>query len=224
MTTTQATNNKTPLALQEAQQSAHNLSGVNTARFNPSPSFRARSSAVPPPAPDPNTSEDYDVVKLERQEQYLHARVECNNETSSVHAPTFVNKLIFQLRKGGPSVHILPFNLGTFKSSDIIGHGKHLPTDAEQFKTWVVNMSTWKTKVIFSLRISTIDLDRVKTVVFAWCKQTSSYVKFINFRSMRIFGPDWFYGLSPYLHNRNNFEAYTFSIRHQGYGALSPSI
>ena len=199
------------ISLNEAQRSAHNLTGVNSAKFNPGPTFRERSALVPPPAPsDTQQNENYDVVTLNRQEQYLHTRIEAKGEANAVHAPKFVEKLIFQLRKGDPPVHILPYDLGTFKSTDIVGYEKNLPTEPEKFKIWVMNMSTWKSKVIFSIRISTIDLDRVKTVIFSWCHKTSSYVKFIGFRSQRSFSPGWIYGLSPYLHNRDNFHAYIY--------------
>ena len=73
--TTNPNNSNNP-ALNEAQKQAHNLTGVNGSQFNPSPSFRERSNTVPPPAPD-ETSQDetYDVIALNRQEQYLHARI-----------------------------------------------------------------------------------------------------------------------------------------------------
>ena len=129
--TTNPNNSNNP-ALNEAQKQAHNLTGVNGSEFNLSPSFRERSNIVPPPAPD-ETSQDetYGVIALNRQEQYLHARIEAKNEANTVHAPKFVDKLILQLRKGDPSVHILPYDLGSFKSSDIIGHEKSLPTDSD---------------------------------------------------------------------------------------------
>lgn len=202
-------NDITQPKLTEQATQAHNLYGVNTAVFDPSPTFQERSKVTPPkPKPDNEQADTYDVVALDREEQYLHCRVEANQEASNVHAPSFVMKLILQLRKGDPSIHILPYDLGAFSSTDILGHEKDLPEAAEELKKWIVNVSSFKTKVLFSVRISTINLSRVKTVIFAWCKRTSSFVKFVAFRSKRVFSPGWFYGISPYYYNRDHFEQY----------------
>ena len=36
--------------------------------------------------------------------------------------------------------------------------------------------------------------------------QEEVYVKFVSVRSQHVISPCWFYGLSPYYHNRDHFE------------------
>lgn len=149
VSTQQQSNDPPQPQLNEAATKAHNLYGVNTAVFNPSPAFQERSKVTPPaPKNDDEQADTYDVVALKREEQYLHCRVEAHQEASNVHTPSFMMKLIYQLRKGDPSAHILPYDLGVFKSADILGHEKDLPEEAEDLKKWIVNISSFKTKIL----------------------------------------------------------------------------
>lgn len=51
-------------------------------------------------------------------------------------------------------------------------------------------------------------LATLKTVIYTWCKKTSSWTTFVAFRAHQLCSPGWFFGICQFYYNRNDFQAY----------------
>ena len=209
-------NNTTTSTLPSARELAENLRGVNSETLDPSSKNNTNSNTntsptdnrVPSKQMDDSqktTSEpSSDTTIVTRVESYIHAEL----KTTETHVPTVVKSLIIQMRKADPSMQLLPYEVDTFLPSDIINHENDLPKEEEKFGKWIKSVETRKKRLCFSIRIATIDLDKFKTIIYAWCKKSSTWLTFVDFRAHQLCQPGWFYKICPYYYNRNNFQAY----------------
>ena len=62
-----------------------------------------------------------------------------------------------------------------------------LPDNEEKLKKWVENIRTDKSKLYFTMKIRTVNIDHVKTAVYGWCKGKSHWVDFTTLSSIRVF-------------------------------------
>ena len=83
-----------------------------------------------------------------------------------------------------------------------------LPDNEEKLKKWVENIRTDKSKLYFTMKIRTVNIDHVKTAVYGWCKGKSHWVDFTTLSSIRIFNGGWFHNIHPFYYNRDHFTEY----------------
>ena len=195
-----------PPKLNENQQRAHNLWGVDASNFNPSKDSTTNANVE---NDSMDNDEGYDVVTLNRREQYVHVKLETSSDL--IHIPKKLEEFIRHLRSGDPNIHILPYHAVSIKNSEIIGHEKSLPQEEEGISVYIDNINTDSSKLFFSIRIATINIEKVKTSVYTYCKKTGSWTDFVAFKSRKIFPAGFFYRMSPYYHNRDDFEEYIYS-------------
>lgn len=81
-------------------------------------------------------------------------------------------------------------------------------------------MHTVNTRLFFSMRIKTINIDGVKNAAFSWCKGNSRWVDFTKLSSSRIFTEEWFHKIHPFFYNRDDFCKYIFQHLPQLRGKL----
>ena len=189
--------------LNQKEQFAHNLWGVDAAKYDPN-----RNTSTTTNSQEPNDDESYNVVTLKRREQYIHVKLETKSDLINITEK--LEEFLRQLRRGDPNIHILPYNNIAIKNSEIIEHEKSLPKEKDEMAVYIDNIKTENSKLLFSIRIATIDIDKVKTIVYAYCKQTGSWTDFVAFKSRKIFAAGFFYQLSPFYHNRDDLEQYIY--------------
>lgn len=115
------------------------------------------------------------------------------------------------MRKGDPTVLIVPIHSNTYQPSEIIGKEKDLPDDENKLRKWVDNVRIVNSRIFFSMRIKTINIEGVKNAVFSWCKGNSRWVDFTRLSSSRICAGGWFHKILPFYYNRDDFSKYIFS-------------
>ena len=91
------------------------------------------------------------------------------------------------MRKGDPLVMIIPMRGTTYQPSEVIGKETDLPDDEEKLKKWVENIRIVNSRLFFSMRIKTVNIDGVKNAVFSWCKGNGRWVDFTRLSSSKIF-------------------------------------
>ena len=60
------------------------------------------------------------------------------------------------------------------------------------------------------MKIATVSIKNVRSVVFAWCKGKGHWINFTTLTATQKFFGGWFYKLSPYYHNLEHFEQYLY--------------
>ena len=155
-----------PPKLNEKQQRAHNLWGVDASNFNPSKDSTTNANVE---NDSMDNDEGYDVVTLNRREQYVHVKLETSSDL--IHIPKKLEEFIRHLRSGDPNIHILPYHAISIKNSEIIGHEKSLPQEEEGISVYINNINTDSSKLFFSIRIASINIEKVKTSVYTYCKK-----------------------------------------------------
>ena len=91
------------------------------------------------------------------------------------------------MRKGDPMIQIIPTNLDNASPSETIGNENELPDDETKLSKWVENIRTIETKIHFTTKIKTINIENVQMAVFSWCNGRGTYIKFTQLKSSRIF-------------------------------------
>ena len=190
---------------------AENLNGVNMSGFDPHKEQPAHDIRGPAKhlSDDDNNDQGHEVVSTERTVQTLHAKLE--TKESNINIPSWIKRLIVQMRKGDPSIMIIPFNSDSYQSSEVIGKEQELTDDENKLKTWVDNVKIVNTRLFFSMRIKTINIEGVKNAVFSWCKGNGRWVDFTKLSSSKIFTGGWFHKIHPFYYNRDDFSAYLFT-------------
>lgn len=187
--------------------------GVNTDEFDSQDdSSKPCDPRAPPKALKDHDDRDSGYVAMSntREVHTIHARLEVG--ASAVNIPAKIRELIFQIRKGDPLVQIVPVLSKTAKTSEKLEGEDALPDDEEQFKKWVDNILTHKSKLQFTMKIRTINIDKVKTAVYGWRKGKGHWLDFTTLESVRIFNEGWFHGIHPFYHNRGDFSAYITNL------------
>lgn len=191
---------------------AQNLFGVNTDDLDPDDDEAKKSDPRAPPKPlkdDDDNGQGHKATSNTREVHTIHARLEVG--TSAVNIPSKIKSLIIQIRKGDPLVQIVPVLSKTAKTSEKLEGEEALPEDEEQFKKWVENIRTHKSKLYFTMKIRTINIDNIKTALFGWTKGKGHWVDFTTLESVRIFNGGWFHRIHPFYYNRDDFAAYIFN-------------
>ena len=151
----------------------------------------------------------YQATTADRTVHTVHARIQTGS--TNINPPHEVKRLILQMRKGDPMIQIVPIQVNDNNANEKIGHENEFPEDEIKMKKWVENVRTENTKIHFTMKVKTMNIDNVKTAVFNWCKGNGRYVTFTRLESSRIFTGGWFHGIHPFYYNRDDFSAYLFT-------------
>ena len=116
----------------------------------------------------PDNDEGYSVVTLNRREQYMHVKLETKSDLINI--PEKLEEFLLRLRRGDPNIHLLPYHAVHIKNSEILGHEKNLPKEREEMSVYIDNMRTESSKLLFSIRVASVDIEKVKTCAYAYCK------------------------------------------------------
>ena len=193
------------------KQLAENLNGANVSAFDTYKPKQATDIRAPPkPLRDNEQDIGHQAATVDRSLHTIHASIQTNS--SQINPPHEVRKLIVQMRKGDPMIQIVPFEQSGAAPGDTIGNESELPDDATKLGKWIENIRTVETKIHFTMKIKTINIDNVKTAIFSWCKGKGTFIKFTQLASSRIFTGGWFHGIHPFYYNRDDFSGYIFSI------------
>ena len=195
--------------LPSKQSLAENLRGVNTANFDPRVKTTPSTNGPTRQMKDDEKEQAESSVLLQKKESYIH--VEMKPKSPNINVPNSVKTFIMQLRKADPSIQVLPYDADTFESKDSLSSEVDLPNEASKLDTWIKSIETRKRRLCFSIRIATISLETVKTVIYSWCKENKHYTTFLDFRAYELCAPGWFYGICPFYYNRNHFLDYIVS-------------
>ena len=191
-----------------AQSQAENLRGVDSTTLDPSYVQPPVENRAPSHQPQDTATESpsTEVVSITREDNYIH--VEYKSADTNYNVPTVVKAFITQLRRADANVQILPYDADTFLPSDLITNEKDIPTEEAALVQWVKSVETRRKRLCFSIRISSVCLGTLKSIIYAWCKKTSSWTTFVDFRAHQLCSPGWFHGICPYFYNRNDFQSY----------------
>ena len=188
---------------------AENLNGANVSNFDSYKPKKPCDLRIPPkPLGDVDDDPGHQTTMVERTIQTVHAKLQTGS--NQINPPHEIRKLIIQMRKGDPMIQIVPVNDESSTSSDKIGNEKELPDDEVKLAKWVDNIHTIETKIHFTMKIKTMNIDDVKTAVFNWCKGNGRFVKFTSLQSTKNFTEGWFHGIHPFYYNRDDFCEYVF--------------
>ena len=188
---------------------AQNLYGVDADQLDPHAENNTKQDPRAPPKPlkdDDEGSTGHKAMESIRDIYTIHAKLEIGS--NNFHTPTLVRNLIMNIRKGDPLVQIVPVLSKTAKPSEILENEDALPDDENALKKWVENIRTDKTKLYFTMKIRTVNIDHVKTAVYGWCKGKSHWVDFTTLASIKIFNGGWFHNIHPFYYNRDHFTDY----------------
>ena len=188
---------------------AQNLFGVDTDKLDPHTSSETKKDSRAPPKPlkdDDSDSSGHKVAESTREVFTIHAKLEVGSK--QFHTPSLVRTLTINLRKGDPLVQIVPVLSKDARPSEKLENEDAIPDDEEKLKKWVENIRTDKSKLYFTMKIRTVNIDHVKTAVYGWCKGKGHWVDFTTLSSIRIFNGGWFHNIHPFYYNRDHFTDY----------------
>ena len=187
---------------------AQNLFGVDKDQLDPHKETTKQQDIYVPPKPikDADVDTSHNAIESTREVYTLHAKLETGS--SNFHTPSLVRTLVIQIRKGDPLVQIVPVLSKTAKSSEKLENEDALPDDEHKMKKWVENIRNDKTKLYFTMKIRTVNIDHVKTAVYGWYKGKSHWVDFTTLESVRVFNGGWFHNIHPFYYNRDHFTDY----------------
>ena len=107
-------------------------------------------------------------------------------------------------READVSLTVIPF---TGDDNCILDHEDSIPTDEDQIKKWVVNISNVGNKIQFTMKFSTIrTFKALSGPIFAWMKKNNSWVTMDTIPSEKISTIGFFQGLHPDFQNRMEFK------------------
>ena len=201
-----------PTTNQLQKQLVGNLVGIDSNKLDPHQHTEPKASpdirGPPKPVPDEGDEKGHTSVSKVRTTYTIHAKLGTGGTNFSI--PSTVRKLIVQLRKGDSLLQIVPIDVKNTKISDILDRSIELPDEETRMKTWVDNIRTVGKRLFCTMKVKTVDIEQVKTAVFAWCKGTNNWVDFTKLESTKIFTGGWFYGIHPFYYNRDDFADYLF--------------
>ena len=105
---------------------------------------------------------------------------------------------------------IVPVNEIKFNPSDKLDGNKNLPDDETKLSKWFTNIRAVKTKLTFTMKITTVSIRNIRAVIFSWCKGKGHWINFTSLAATQNFFGGWFFKLSPYYHNLDHFEEYIY--------------
>lgn len=138
----------------------------------------------------------------------IHARIE--TKTNNINAHEVIQTCITQLRKGDPMVKIIPVDSESYQPSEILEGHTPLSVEENLLSKWIINVRANRTKLHFTMKIKTIDMSNIRSVVFAWCKGKGTWVDFTSLTATTKFFGGWFHFLSPFYHNVDDFSTYIY--------------
>ena len=190
---------------------ADNMNGVNMSQLDsykgqPTHDIRGPVKAL---SDTDTTDNGHDINPAEQTIQTIHAKLETREK--NINIPSWIKKLIIQMRKGDPLVMVIPMSGTTYQPSEVIGKETDLPDDEERIKKWVENIRIVNSRLFFTMRIKTVNIDGVKNAVFTWCKGNGRWVDFTRLSSSKIFTGGWFHQIHPFYYNRDDFAQYIFN-------------
>ena len=158
---------------------------------------------------DDSVSDPGFIAKSTNQEIItIHAKIE--TKQNNYHAPTIIKSFINEMRKGDSMLQIIPISKDDYSASEILDGSSSIPNDKQEMSKWITNIRTVKTKLHFTMRITTIDIDTIKSVIYAWCKGKGTWIDFTRLKATTKFFGGWFHKLSPYYHNIDHFAEYVY--------------
>ena len=114
----------------------------------------------------------------------IHASIETGS--TNQHATSQIQKFIKELRKGDTMLKIIPVNESTYTPQDKLD-GINLPDDENKLSKWFTNIKAYKTKLTFTMKIATVSIKNVRSVVFAWCKGKWHWINFTTLAATQKF-------------------------------------
>ena len=132
----------------------------------------------------------YAAVAAKEEVIMIHASIETGS--TNQHATPFIQKFITELYKGDNMIKIVPVNDKTFAPSDKLDRNKGLPDDESKLCKWFTNIKPVKTKLTFTMKITTINIRNVRSVVYAWCKGQGYWINFTSLAATQKFFGGWF--------------------------------
>lgn len=183
-----------------------NLCGVDVTNFD-TPSQTQTNDNQRTDKDNDESNHDFQAVSAKQEIITIHASVETKSRNS--HAPTFIQKFVTELRKADPMLQIIPVESANNKSSQVLD-GANLPVEQDKLEPWIVNIKQYKTKLTFTMKITTINLANVRSVIFAWCKGKGHWIDFTTLDAKTKFFGGWFHKLSPFYHNLDDFVQYIY--------------
>lgn len=207
--------NTSPTSIPTAQQQAENLRGVHTTQLDSSTTSSNNSTKdnrAPSQKLQDNEQEQSseEAVVVIREESYIH--VEYKSSESNVNVQNALKIFAIQLRRGDANIQIIPYDEDKYLPSYIMTNEKDFPKEEQNLGKWIKSVEIRRKRFCFSLRVSSTNLSALKTIIFAWCKKTSSWTTFVDFRAHQLCSPGWFYGICPYYYNRNDFQKKSYII------------
>ena len=150
----------------------------------------------------------YGVASSKQEKFTVHAKIE--TKSANFHAPTIIKSFIVQMRKGDSMLQVVPVEKSDYSSSEILEGNNSIPDDKDAMSVWITNLRTVKTKLYFTMKITTIDIATIRSVVYAWCKGKGTWIDFTSLGATTKFFGGWFHKLSPYYHNIDHFANYIY--------------
>ena len=114
------------------------------------------------------------------------------------------------MRKGDALLQIIPVNSETYNASEILDGNLSIPDDKNEMEKWITNLRTVKTKLHFTMKITTVDLETINSVIYTWCKGKGNWIDFTKLKATTKFFGGWFHNLSPFYHNIDDFAEYIY--------------
>ena len=167
---------------------------------------------LPPPRENDKIDDNAkDVVEHTRTTTYLRPKVKFAGP--KINATKTIKSYILQLRKADPLVQILPLDEENASANDILSHENDLPDEQSAMEKWIEKVEVVGNRLNFIMRISTIDIEKMKKHIFEWSGKTGSYSLFLKEKNVSIFGAGWIHGLSAEYYNRDHIMEYIVKHR-----------
>ena len=199
---------RTSNGLKSQKELTQNLRGTDISNFD-LPSYDNAVNENQQKNKDRNdVDKGYAAVATKEEIIMIHASIETGS--TNQHATPFIHKFVQELYKGDNMLKVVPVNETNFTPSDKLDGVKNIPDDEDKLSKWFTNIRAFKTKLSFTMKITTVNLKNVRSVIFAWCKGKGHWINFTSLAATQKFFGGWFYKLSPYYHNLDHFEEYIY--------------